>query len=444
MSPPTGSPRVVIDVVLSEYPFPDFLGPVRKRAAEFEQAHPEYQVSIRGCYYEDLPAEVSRVTLAGRPPTIASYYSGASQQAIDTVTADGRTLFTSVAREVAGRTEILGERVILDDLIAACHGFYTIGGEIAAVPLTLSTMLLYSNMTMLRAAGITTPPRTWDEVTAACEALTGGPEYPITWPDDGKLFQHWVSQQGGLFLDNENGRTARATRVDLTSPQLMALVDWWRRLHRGGHFLHTGTFEDWAANGAAFVGERVALRVDSSFAINFMGGPERDGLDETVSALPHNDRVSPVGNWIGGDALWLADGLDEATRDGALAFMMYLNSPHNAAEWHRASGSTPTTNGAVELLVEEGWFDNHHAHLVAVEQLRHTDGSPGSNTPVFPGSHGVQLAVMEAMDDVLARDADPLDRFTLATAQAQRALDAYNAICLGDGPRDPSWLRVGT
>lgn len=436
MSPP----MVEIDVVLSEYPFPDFLGPVRKRAAEFEQAHPEYEITIQGCYYEDLPAEVSRRTLAGRPPTIASYYSGASQQAIDTVRADGRPLFTSVGREVGDRTEILGEPVILNDLIEACQTFYRINDDLAAVPLTLSTMLLYSNMTMLRAAGLSTPPRTWDEVSAACEALTGGPAYPITWPDDGKLFQHWITQQGGAMLDADNGRAGRASRVDLTSPPLLALVDWWHRLNRGGYYLYTGTFEDWAGNGAAFVGERVALRVDSSFAINFMGGPERDGLEETVTLLPHNDRVSPVGNWIGGDAMWLADGLDPVARDGALAFMMYLNSPENAAQWHRASGSTPVTESAVALLAEEGWFDNHPAHRVAVEQLRRATVS----APVIPGSHGVQTAIMAAMEDVLVRAADPATRFARAQVEAQAALDAYNATCLAGVERDPNWLRVGT
>ncbi|WP_326821768.1 extracellular solute-binding protein [Streptosporangium sp. NBC_01756] len=444
----TGSPPFVIDAVLSEYPFPAFLEPVRKRAEEFEQAHPEYRVNIRGCYYEDLPAEVSRLALAGTPPTIASYYSGASQQAIDTVTRDGRPLFTPIAGQIAGRTEILGEPVILDDLIAACRGFYTSGGEIAAVPLTLSTMLLYTNTTMLRAAGVTAVPRTWAELTAACEAiarLDGGPEFAVTWPDDGKLFQHAVAQQGGLFLDNDNGRSARAGTVDLTSAEIMSYVHWWRQLNERGRYLYTGAFEDWIGTGKAFAEQRVAFKFGSSFEIAGMTEIARaGGFDVSVSSLPHNERITPVGNWIGGDALWLAGGLDPALRDGALAFIQYLNSPRNGAEWHKANGSTPATYGAVAVLEEEGWFAEQPRHRVATDQLEQTDGSPGSNGPVFPGSHGIQTAIMAAMEDVLLRGAEPLARFTRATAEAQKALDAYNDTCLGSGPRDESWLLVGT
>lgn len=436
--------RALIDVLLSEYPFPGFLEPIRQRAAEFERAHPEYQVTIRGCYYEDLPKQVSEEALAGRPPTVASYYSGASQQAIDTVTRDGRPLFTSIAGQVGDRTEILGEPVILDDIVDACRDFYTIGGELAAVPLTLSTMLLYTNTTMLHAAGIDAVPSTWDELSAACTAvgrLADGPANAVTWPVDGKLFQQAVAQQGGLFLDNDNGRLARATAVDLTSDAVLAYVEWWRRLAERGSYVYTGKFEDWLGNGMAFAEGRVAFRVDSSFAINFLTDAD---AHVAVSMLPYNDRVAPAGNWIGGDALWLADGLDPVTRDGALAFIQYLNSPHNAAAWHKASGSTPVTKGAVALLASEGWYAKHPVHRVATDQLDRTDRSPGASVPVFPGSYGIQTAIMAAMEDVLRHGAEPVARFTRAEAEAQKALDHYNATVLGTGPRDPEWLIVGT
>jgi sn-glycerol 3-phosphate transport system substrate-binding protein len=441
------TPPFVIDVVLSEYPFPDFLEPVKQRAAEFCERHPEYQVNIRGVYYEDIPAEVSRLALAGTPPTIASYYSGASQQALDTVGSDGRPLFTSIGRAIAGRAEILGEPVV-DDWIAACKSYYTIGGELAAVPLTLSTMLLYSNATILRAAGISSPPRTWAEVTeaaAAIAALEDGPEYPCTWPDDGKLFQHRVSQQGGLFLDNANGHAERATTVDLTSDAVLSLVDWWRNLNERGWFLYTGAFEDWLGSIQAFKTQRAAIRVGSSFEIAFMTAVGREqGFDIFVSGLPHHDGVDPVGNWIGGDALWLADGLSPEVRDGALSFIQYLSNPRSMSLWHKAIGSTPPTYGSVSLLEAEGWFTTEPLHRVATAQLERFTGAPGSNCPLFPGSHGIQTAIMSAMEDILVNGVDPLPRFTRATAEAQKALDTYNATVLSAGPRDESWLLVGT
>lgn len=443
-----GSSKIVVDALFSDYPFPGFLTSIRKRAEEFERAHPEYHINIRGCYYEDVPAQVAREAEDGHPPTIASYYSGATQQALDTVTADGRPLFSPMTRELGDRTEVLGEPVVSDDVIDACQHFYTVGGEMVAAPLTLSTMLLYTNTTMLRAAGVPSVPRTWAEFTDACSAtaaLDGQARFPATWPNDGKLFQQAVAQQGGVFVDNANGRLARATSIDLNADEIMRYVEWWRRLNERGHFLYTGAFEDWPGSMAAFREQRVAFRFGSSFEVDGINEVGRaGGFDVAVSAHPHSERTDPAGNWIGGDAIWLTADLDPATRDGALAFVQYLNNQRNAAEWHKATGSTPVTRGAIEVLEQEGWYSQKPAHRVATDQLGRTDGSAGASAPIFPGSRGVQTAIMAAMAEVLVEGVDPASRFTRATAEAQKALDEYNAICLGTRPRDPSWLVVGT
>lgn len=438
----------VIDAIFSEYPFPGFMDPIRERAAEFERRHPQYRIEVHGCYYEDVPAKVAELAAQGRPPALATYYSGATQQARDTRTRDGDPLFTPIERAVAGRTEILGEQVVLDDIVPAARDFFTRDGEVVAVPFVLSTMLMYTNTTLLGAAGLTDVPSTWQELLEACRTVashTGGPAHRITWPIDGKLFQQGLAQQGGRLVDNDNGHAGRATRVDLTCDAMMAYIAWWRQLHDEGHYCHTGELEDWPGSFRAFAGQQVVFRFGSSFDVNFMAGAATEnGFELAVSPLPHNGDVPRAGNWIGGDAFWLADGLDAATSDGALAFVQYVSAPQHVATWHERSGSTPSTGAAVAELGRRGWFDRFPHHRTANDQLAMTTRGPGSCAPVLPGSHGVQRAMMQAMDDVLVHAADPRERFAMAEVDAQRALDAYNLICLGPDPRDPSWLVVGT
>ncbi|MCI0383176.1 extracellular solute-binding protein [Streptomyces sp. CNQ085] len=446
MRPGIRDGEAVIDVWLSEFPFPGFLEPIRERAREFEKAHPGYRVDIRGFSYEELPRAVAAAAARGTAPAVATYYAGASQLARDVRARDGRPLFTSVEKAVAGRTEILGEPVVLGDFLPGVREYHTVDGEFATMPLTLSTMLLYANTTVLRAAGVASVPRTWQETTAACEAvarLANGPRRAIAWPVDGKFMQHALAQQGAPLTDSGNGRHGRATRVDLTSAALLDYVTWWRDLHRDGHYLHTGVPEDWAGTFRAFADQEVALRFSSSFDANYMVRAAAEaGFDIEVGVLPRNGALPCAGNWIGGDSLWLADGLDEAIRDGALAFMQYLNSPRAAAQWHKASGSAPATHGAVALLEEEGWFDLHPHHRATGEQLGLRTGPPEVHGAVLGGFHAIQIVMMEAMEDVLARGADPRERFARAQARAQALLEDYNAYALGTGPETPSCLAV--
>ncbi|MEK8107747.1 extracellular solute-binding protein [Micromonospora sp. M12] len=150
-----------------------------------------------------------------------------------------------------------------------------------------------------------------------------------------------------------------------------------------------------------------------------------------------------MGNVNSGDSLWLRAGLDRETRDGALAFMQFLNSPRNSAQWHQSTAYLPMTGSAAELLHREGWFAQHPAPKVALDQIRRAPLSPASLGVVVGAFDGIQNELVLAMDDVLLRGADPVARFRLADARAQRLLDAYNAQCVAAGSRGPDCYRVG-
>ncbi|SFT36183.1 sn-glycerol 3-phosphate transport system substrate-binding protein [Actinopolyspora lacussalsi subsp. righensis] len=436
--------QTVITMWMPHYPvMPWFMGRVSEVAKAFNEAHPEYRVQIEGFDWNDLPEAVHRATSEGNPPTIAQYFYTSAQEAHDARTADGTPLFTSVERAIDGRTEILGEPVVLDDLLPASRGYYLYDGATAAMPPLTSTTLLYANTTMLRAAGITEVPRTWDEIDRACKAVVdmpGGPSHAITWPNHGWLFQQSVAQQGGLLADHDNGRSGRAETVHLDSDEMMAYVQWWQRLYREGHYLYlyNGTEVDWDSNFQAFADQRVAFVLTTSVeATRMVEAGEHGGFDVKACRMPHNGEVPYSGNVIGGDALWLANGLDESTRDGALAFIQFLNNPANAAKRHRETNFVPVTKGAIELLNDQGWFAENPHHWTAVDQLSANDGTPAGKGALLGDFAAIQKAMTKAMHDVLAGGADANTRFRQATGEAQRLLDNYNEYCLGQRSRGP-------
>jgi sn-glycerol 3-phosphate transport system substrate-binding protein len=61
---------------------------------------------------------------------------------------------------------------------------------------------------------------------------------------------------------------------------------------------------------------------------------------------------------------------------------------------------------------------------------------------LFGDFAGTQDVMTRAMADVLNHGADPLERFTAATTEAQRLLDDYNTESIASGPCSPSSLRV--
>lgn len=415
-------------------------------ASEFNEAHPEYQVEINRHDFRTMPGEVARAAQDGEAPDIAEYHFTATRAALDTLGCDGNPLFTPVERAIAGRAEILGEPVVVGDMVPAARDYFRYAGELTAMPRTASGLVLYANMDLLARAGVAEPPRTWREVTAACQALaalSGGPTHGIAWPNFYWAFLQSVAQQGGLIADRDNGRSGRAEKVDLASSEMMAYVKWWQRLHRDGHYLYTGKLLDFAGGYAAFEEQRVGLFLSSSVdASHLLQRGERHGFTVAVSPMPYNDEVPLAGNMMGGFALWLAAGLSPAKQDGALAFMQYLNRPRSAAEWAKRHYRIPITWAAVDVLDREGWYRDNPLLRVAGDQLEAADGSPAALGPLLGGQAGIMGEITGAMHDVLADGAEPYARFTRASERAQQILDAYNSYCDGPPRRTPRDLAV--
>jgi sn-glycerol 3-phosphate transport system substrate-binding protein len=443
---PDTDDRTVITVWFATHPFPGYLAPLEKMAGDFEKAHPEFRLDVVGYDFRELPAKVAEAVTRGDPPDIAEYYHTAAQLARDTRGADGEPLFTSVAREIGGRRSILGEPVVVDDLVPAVRDYYTYDGDLASMPITATTTLLYSNATLLRAAGLAGPPATWGELEKACDAVTsvdGGPGHGVTWPVHGWLFQQAVAEQGALLAGSDNGRGGRATTTNLASPEMIRYARWWQGLHDKGRYLYTGEAWDWLAGLQAFVEQRVAFAVFSSamsgIAVEMARGA---GFDVEVSSCPRNGEVRYAGHMVSGQSLWLRHGLDTATKDGALAFLQFLAGPANAADWHRAQGFIPVTNAAFDLLDGQGWFQEHPYQRAATEQLAASDRSPAALGAVLGNFGAIQRLMAGAMEDVLAGGADPAARFRQADTDAQNLLTAYTAECEGPDARTPTSLEV--
>ncbi|MGI9597822.1 MAG: extracellular solute-binding protein [Acidimicrobiales bacterium] len=410
------------------------LGFAQDRAADFNADHPEYDVQVSSFDSYNTVFEQAQLAIDdGNPPEIIHFFEAATQEALDAVDSDGNPIFTSVTEAIDGRDEILGEPVVLDDVVSAASKYYTIDGQLYSMPWNTSSTTMFSNMDILNAAGITEPPTTWSEVEAACDAIMAMPDAPsegcITWPNHGWFYEQSLGQMGADLVNNGNGRDARATEIFLDSPEAVAYVQWWSDLAQSGHYVYTGTQRDWDGTSAAFQAQNVAMLVFSSSDTTALTQAGVDnGFDVQSSFMPYNQDIAYEGNLIGGATLWLANGLSTAEQDGALAFMNFFSNPANAASWHQLTGYIPITDSAVNLLSEEGWYDESPNSAVASDQLDAAADTPAS-TGAFVGNFvAIRDVVTAAVEDILVNDVDVKERMGSAQTEAQSLLDDYNEL----------------
>ncbi|MCL1598953.1 MAG: extracellular solute-binding protein, partial [Actinomycetia bacterium] len=405
-------------------------GFAEEKAAAFNDAHPEYNVKITSFpgYNDVFDAAILAVD-SGEPPALIHFFEAATRQALDAVDESGNPVFKSVTDAIGGRTEILGEPVVLDDVVDAARNYYTVNGSFYSMPWNTSTTVMFNNMDMLNAAGITEPPATWGEVEAACDAIMGLDDAPsgcITWPNHSWFVEQALGQQGELLANNDNGRTGRADEVFLESEGMVAYLDWWKGLSDKGYYTYTGLQRDWDGTSNAYLAGEVAMLVYSSSDTTFFD--ENATFTNQASFMPRNENVDYVGNLIGGGTIWMLDGMDQMTEDGALAFMNFFSNPENAAAWHQLTGYVPITQPGVDLLQAEGWYDESPNSKVASDQLAAAKNTPASLGALLGNFVAIRDVITIAIEDILVNDLDVQERMATANAEANKSLQEYELL----------------
>lgn len=409
------------------------LGWAQDRAAEFNAMLPQYNVTIQGyANYEELFAATALAAEQNSLPAIVQYFEVATQDARDS------GYFRPIEEALAGRTEINGLPVNLDDIIAPVRAYYTLDGQFTSMPWNTSSAIYFNNMSILNAAGIDTPPATWAEIDAACEAimaLEDHPEFCWTFPNHGWFVEQWVAQQNEAFANNGNGRDARATEVTINTPAAQALMSFLDEQAAKGYLYYSGAQggNSWGTVDQAFSTQQVAMAAYSSSdtAVYTQVGVD-NGFEVVASFLPYNQETGWTGNLIGGASLWLTAGLSPEVEDGALSFLLYMIQPENAASWHQVTGYIAITGAANELLEGEGWFETNPNFRVAADQLAQSTVTPATSGALVGAFPSIRNVVTQAVDTVLLTDQAVADVLAAAQAEANQILADYNALAAAE------------
>ncbi len=407
----------------------------RQVAEDFNQQIEGYAITIEGYdAYEPLFDATLLAVDQGNPPAVVQYFEAATTEAADAVSAAGEPLFTSVEAAIAGRDEILGVPVVIDDVVDAALNYYTLEGEMRSMAWNTSSAIMFNNMTMLEEYEVDIP-ETWQDVEEACETIMSSDDPPpdcITWPNHSWFTEQAIARQDEVLGNNDNGRTDRATEVYLETDAMIDWLDWWKQLQDDGYYVYTGVQRDWTGTYNAFAAQQVPFLIYSSSDTTLLTDEgEQAGFEVETSFFPYNAESDDGGYIIGGASLWLIDGLEQEVEDAALAFMNYLSNPENAADWHRETGYIPITNEAVDQLEGEGWFDESPNSRTANEQLDAAPDSPATAGVLMGNFVAIRDVITEAIEDILVNDLDPAERMAEAQTSGQQLLDEYNSLVVG-------------
>ena len=391
---------------------------IAERAAEWSEMTPDYVMNVeaRGTYAEPLQAAILGAR-QGDTPHVVQIYEIGSQLALDS------GIFTPVA-EVEGEFDF-------SDYIEPVINYYTIGGQVNSIPFNSSSPILYTNKALMEQAGLDPedPPETYGEVMAACETIAASEVSAVCFGVslNGWFFEQWLAQQNAPLLNNDNGRSGRATEANLTSDAFKNAATFLKDLNDAGYYTYTGGLEDWEGSDAIFTNQEAVFHITSTADLgNITAAAEENGFEVGAGLLPIPDGTERNGVVIGGASLWLVGDKPSEEQQAALDFVLYMTNTDNMVSWHKLTGYYPVRNSSVEALEAEGWFEENPNYRVAFDQLLNTEVNNATAGALSGNMQDIRTIVEETMQRIFS-GAEVDAELERAQTQAAARLQEYNS-----------------
>jgi len=302
--------------------------------------------------------------------------------------------------------------------------YYEIGGRLASLPFATSGPILYYNADAFEKAGIKTPPRTFAELeddarrlTSAADKTTG-----VTWPLHSWFFEQLLARQGAVLADRDNGRSGRATAVDLTSPAARLAVAFWVRMVREGVFANVG--RGWEPAEQNFLAGRSAMLLTSTSDVFEV--QKKAAFRVRTAPLPARDARTPGGVVLGGNSIWILKDKPAEELEAAYRFLKFMASKESQRAWHVGTGYFPIRGDVIDELEREGFYAKYPAAKTAIDQLRATPDLPATRGALLGVFSETREYVESALELVLAGYRGPDEALEWAQSRTNDAIARYN------------------
>jgi len=395
---------------------------VDELVARFNESQDEIVVNatFQGSYddtYNALLAAMETDTL----PNVTQNFDLAAQTMIDT----GLLAETYALMDADGYDS--------DIFIPAVRDYYSTEEGMVAMAFNSSTPIVYYNTEILAEAGIEEVPTDWtfSDFKEVCDTIQdAGTEYCVALGQVGWYFEQILANSGGLYFDNNNGRTGRATEVLFNQGEGVEVFTFLTDLYAEGYAPNLGN--TWTDTDAAFLAGQAAMLFDSTAGAR--GIQDSAEFEVGTTYIPHSDDSERNGVVIGGAALWLLNSGDPEVNAASWEFMKFMAEPDQQITWHTNTGYFPVRTDLQDNDVLQAFWDENPNFRTAIEQLLSTnttmeDGS--TNYAVLGGRAGpfpaIRQMIVDAYSAVLDDGMTPQEALDEAAASANEELANYNA-----------------
>jgi sn-glycerol 3-phosphate transport system substrate-binding protein len=316
--------------------------------------------------------------------------------------------------------------------------YYRVGDRLYSMPFTLAGPILYYNKNDFRQVGLDPekPPQTLEDVKAYSQKLlqkdsSGNiTRSGIALDVNPGFFEQWLAKAGALYVNNGNGRDARATEAVFNGPEGKAIFEWWADMVKSGLAFNVGRNPSGTDGLLAVASGRASMTITTSSALRSVfdvieaGGAK--GVDLGVGPMPGPQ--SPDGGiLVGGGSLWIVKARPEAEQEAAWKFLKFLAEPAQQATWYAGSGYFPIRSDAFDEPAAKAAEAKYPYLRVAPQQLQQGARDRATQGAIIGPFAKIRSDVIDtAIESMILTGTPPDEAIDKAASDATGLIKDYN------------------
>jgi sn-glycerol 3-phosphate transport system substrate-binding protein len=316
------------------------------------------------------------------------------------------------------------------DFVPRTLAYYKIAGVQEGMPFAASIPIVYYNKQSFVTAGLdpNDPPKTLAQYMADAKALKAhgiGTGLVV----DPWHFRNWLALSDQLFLNNDNGRTSRATKAVFDSKAgLQIFTDLDQLVKSGEAVTNPATGPDAYDNLLGMGSGKYGMTIDTSATLGTITSVIGTYPNVTlgVGPLPAVSVGAHGGVSGGGSALYISDKAPAAKEAAAWEYVTFLDSVQSQATWAAGTGYIPIRKSAVGTATIKQLWASDPNYKVAYTQLTTGPLTPATAGAVDGPYLTVTTALVNAENSMFQHGASPAQALKTATQHVDSVISSYD------------------
>jgi sn-glycerol 3-phosphate transport system substrate-binding protein len=314
---------------------------------------------------------------------------------------------------------------------------YTVKDVLWGMPFNVSNPVFLYDKNAFRAAGLDPekPPSTLEEVKQdALKIKAIG--YPAGYglKLDPWYLEQWSSKADKLYVNQENGRKARATKVAFDDAIGRQIFSWMSDM------VHSGAAKTNSADGpSAFDNlfgirnKQVGMTIETSAALGtitqLFASKETGSVDLGVAPMPGPPGKGGV--LVGGGQLYIVKRSAPEKQAAAWQYLKFLDNPRSQADWAAGTGYVPIRKSSVAMPQIQQLWAKTPGYKVAYDQLTSGVEDIATQGPVIGAYQAVRDAVIAGEQEMFTQGKAPASALADVARQSNSAMQEYNSRVAG-------------